>query len=173
MKKLVVLLCISLIWSCKEAPKEPSIAETLQTYTIAQMMDNESVFGGSFSPDNSKLMVSSNRTGINNVYEVNTATGEFMPVTESDSSSIYAISYFPNDGRMLFDMDDNGDEIYQIFLRDTTGVITNLTPDEGARANFYGWSKDEKSFYFGSNKRNPQYQDIYKMDIATFTPSLM
>ncbi len=173
MKKLVALLCISLIWSCKEAPKEPSIAETLQTYTIAQMMDNESVFGGSFSPDNSKLMVSSNRTGINNVYEVNTATGEFMPVTESDSSSIYAISYFPNDRRMLFDMDDNGDEIYQIFLRDTTGVITNLTPDEGARANFYGWSKDEKSFYFGSNKRNPQFQDIYKMDIATFTSTLM
>ena len=66
MKKLLVVLSIALIWSCKEAPKEPSIADTLKAYTIAQMMDNESVFGGSFSPDNSKLMVSSNRTGIYN-----------------------------------------------------------------------------------------------------------
>ncbi len=173
MKKLTAIICVVLIWSCKEEPKEPSIAETLKTYTIAQMMDNESVFGGSFSPDNSKLMVSSNRTGIYNIYEVTTGTGDFTPITQSDSSTVYAISYFPNDERMLFDMDDNGNEIYQIFLRDTTGVITNLTPDAGARANFYGWSKDEKSFYFGSNKRDPQYEDIYKMDIASFTATML
>ncbi|MEM8508472.1 MAG: alpha/beta fold hydrolase [Bacteroidota bacterium] len=173
MKKLSLLICITLIWSCKETPKEPSIADSLKTYTIGQMMDNESVFGGSFSPDNAKLMVSSNRTGIYNIYEVDAKNGAFTPVTQSDSSTVYAISYFPNDERMLFDMDDNGNEIYQIYLRDTTGVITNLTPDEGARASFYGWSKDEEHFYFGSNKRNPQYEDIYKMDLATFTPTLL
>ena len=66
MKKSILLLGIILIWSCQEK-KEPSIAETLKSYTIEQMMDNENVGGGSFSPDKSKLLVSSNRSGIYNM----------------------------------------------------------------------------------------------------------
>jgi dipeptidyl aminopeptidase/acylaminoacyl peptidase len=172
MKKLSLLLCIVLIWSCKEK-KEPSIAETMKTYTIGQMMDNEAIGGGSFSPNNDKLLIHSNRTGIYNAYALSIEDGEIEPLTKSDTSSVFTTSYFPNDERVLLSMDNNGDEIYQIYLRDTTGVVTNLTPFEGARANFYGWSKDEKSFYFGSNKRNPQYTDVYKMNLEDFTHSLL
>ncbi|MCE2611793.1 alpha/beta fold hydrolase [Flavobacteriaceae bacterium D16] len=172
MKKSILLLGIILIWSCQEK-KEPSIAETLKSYTIEQMMDNENVGGGSFSPDKSKLLVSSNRSGIYNMYTVSSSGGEFMPVTASDSSSVFAISYFPEDERMLFRMDNNGDEIYHIFLRDEDGSQKDLTPYEGARALFYGWAKDQKHFYFASNKRDPQYNDLYKMDVTTLTPSLL
>ena len=102
MKKLSLLLVLALIWSCKQekAEDKPSIAETLKTYTIEQMMDNENVFGGSFSPDKSKLLVSSNRSGIYNMYTVPVAGGALLPVTESDSSSVFAISYFPEDERI-------------------------------------------------------------------------
>jgi len=64
MKKLAVLFTIALVWGCKEEAKEsgPSIAETMKTYTIEQMMDNEDIGGGSFSPDLSKLLISSNRS---------------------------------------------------------------------------------------------------------------
>lgn len=172
MKKSILLLGIILIWSCQEK-KEPSIAETLKSYTIEQMMDNENVGGGSFSPDKSKLLVSSNRSGIYNMYTVPASGGEIMPITESDSSSVFAISYFPEDERMLFRMDNNGDEIYHIFLRDLEGNHQDLTPSEGARALFYGWSKDKKSFYFASNKRDNQYNDLYKMDVGTFTPTML
>ncbi|MEM6866626.1 MAG: prolyl oligopeptidase family serine peptidase, partial [Bacteroidota bacterium] len=173
MKKLLIILCLVLLWSCKEEQKATETVEPLKTYTIAQMMDNEAVGGGSFSADNSKLLVHSNRSGIYNAYTIAVADGSMEALTASDSSSVFTTSYFPNDERILLSKDNNGDEIYQIYLRDTTGTITNLTPYEGARANFYGWSKDEKSFYFGSNKRNPQYTDVYKMDIETFTPSLI
>ncbi|MBT8221794.1 MAG: alpha/beta fold hydrolase [Eudoraea sp.] len=172
MKKSMLLLGIILIWSCQEK-KEPSIAETLKSYTIEQMMDNENVGGGSFSPDKSKLLVSSNRSGIYNMYTVPAAGGDMMPVTESDSSSVFAISYFPEDERMLFRMDNNGDEIYHIYLRDEEGNQQDLTPYEGARALFYGWSKDKEHFYFASNKRDKQYNDLYKMDVATLTPTLL
>ena len=96
-----------------------------------------------------------------------------MPVTESDSSSVFAISYFPEDERMLFRMDNNGDEIYHIFLRDMEGNHRDLTPYEGARALFYGWSKDRSSFYFASNMRDNRYNDLYKMDVETFTPTML
>lgn len=173
MKKLILLIVLALIWSCKEEPKEPSIAETLQTYSIEQMMDNEAIGGGSFSPDNSKLLVSSNRSGIYNMYTVPVAGGTLTPITESDSSSVFSVSYFPEDERMLFSMDNNGDEIYHVYLRDTTGNHKDLTPFEGARASFYGWAEDDKSFFFTSNKRDNRYNDLYEMDLSTFAPKLL
>ncbi len=173
MKKLVVLVSIILVWACKEEPKTPSIADTMQTYTIEQMMDNEAIGGGSFSPDKSKLLISSNRSGIYNMYTVPAAGGQMEPLTKSDSTSIFAISYFPNDERILFRMDGNGDEIYHIYLRETNGTHTDLTPDEGARANFYGWAKDKKSFFFASNKRDARYTDLYEMDLENFSSKMV
>ena len=175
MKKTFLTLAIAtFFWCCKEETKpEPSVAETMKTYTIAQMMDNEAIGGGSFSPDKSKLLISSNRSGIYNMYTVATEGGEMVPVTQSDSSSVFATSYFPNDERMLFRMDGNGDEIYHIFVREEDGSHRDLTPYEGARAGFSGWTKDKKSFLFSSNKRDPRYTDLYEMDIETFTPKMV
>lgn len=164
-------LFLLLLISCKEEQKAEEKRE-VATYSIEQFMDNEAVFGGSFSPDNSKLLVTSNRSGILNMYTVPTAGGDFTPVTDSDSSSVYAISYFPEDERILFRMDDNGDEVYKIFVKDGDS-IKRLTPAEKARALFYGWTKDGDAFYYGSNERDSRYTDIYRMDIDTFTPELI
>lgn len=173
MKKLLVIALIAGVWACKEEKKEPSIAETMKTYTISQMMDNESIAGGSFSPDKSKLLVSSNRSGIYNMYTIPTSGGEMMPVTQSDSSSVFAISYFPKDERMLFRMDNNGDEIYHIFVRDMDGSFSDLTPKEGARSLFYQWSEDKSAFFYGSNKRDNRFVDLYKMDLESMTSELV
>ncbi|MBC2839382.1 S9 family peptidase [Robiginitalea sp. SC105] len=174
MKRLLfVLALLATALACKEEVPEPSIADTLEDYTIEQMMDNENVGGGSFSPDNSKLLVSSNRSGIYNMYTVPTSGGDFVPVTASDSSSVFAISYFPDDERKLFRMDNNGDEIWHIHLMDRDGTSRDLTPDEGARALFYGWSEDKQSFYYGSNARDNRFTDLYEMDLETLTPSLV
>ena len=173
MKKLLAIALITSIWACKEEKKAPTIAETMKTYTIAQMMDNESVAGGSFSPDKSKLLVSSNRSGIYNMYTIPTSGGEMEPITQSDSSSVFSISYFPKDERMLFRMDNNGDEIYHIFVRDTDGSHKDLTPEEGARSLFYQWSKDKTAFFYGSNKRDKRFMDLYKMDLESLNSELV
>ncbi|RUA19021.1 MAG: S9 family peptidase, partial [Flavobacteriia bacterium] len=173
MKKIMMIALVSLVWACKEEKKEPSIAETMQTYTIAQMMDNEAIGGGSFSPDNSKLLISSNRSGIYNMYTIPTSGGDMLPVTQSDSSSVFSISYFPKDERMLFRMDNNGDEIYHIYMRETDGNHKDLTPDEGARSLFYDWATDDTSFFYASNKRDNRFMDLYEMDLETMTPTLI
>ena len=172
---LILLVLISVI-SCKNDQgkiKKQAIVDNLKSYTIEEMMDNESIFGGSFSPDNSQLLVTSNKSGIYNMYKVPVDGGEFEPLTRSDSSSVFGISYFPNDERMLFRMDNNGDEVYHIYLRDTTGAFKELTPDKGARASFYGWAHDGNSFYFGYNKRNQRFTDIYEMDLSSFEATLL
>ncbi|ASV31849.1 S9 family peptidase [Maribacter cobaltidurans] len=176
MKKIAILLILALVWGCKEETKENSgnsMSKKVKSYTIEQMMDNEAIGGGSFSHDNSKLLISSNRSGIYNMYTVPLEGGEMMPVTQSDSSSVFAISYFPKDDRMLFRMDGNGDEIYHIYIKNLNGSITDLTPDTGARASFHSWAEDKKSFFFTSNKRDSRFMDLYQMDFLNYTPKMI
>ena len=174
-----LLALMLLAFSCQTKPDtETQLADTSavaapKQYTIEQLMDNERVFGGSISPDKSKVLVTSNRSGINNLYTIPIGGGEYTPVTQSDSSSIYGISYFPKDTRILFQMDDNGNEIYHLYLLDQQGAVKELTPGKEARASFYGWAQDGNSFFYGSNGRDKRYMDVYEMDLATLTPRLL
>lgn len=168
---ITLLLCIS----CKDQKedKKEDTAIKIEQYTIEQFMDNEAVTGGSFSFDNSKLLISSNRSGIFNVYTVPITGGNYTPITASDSTSYFAESFFPHDDRMLLSADGNGDEIDHIYLRDTTGTIKDLTPEKGAKSQFYGWADDGKSFYYGSNKMNPKFFDVYEMDVSNFNSKMI
>lgn len=168
---ITLLLCIS----CKDQKEEKKedTAIKVEQYTIEQFMDNEAVTGGSFSFDNSKLLISSNQSGIFNVYTVPITGGNYTPITASDSTSYFAESFFPHDDCMLLSADGNGDEIDHIYLRDTTGTIKDLTPEKGAKSQFYGWADDGKSFYYGSNKMNPKFFDVYEMDVSNFNSKMI
>jgi len=169
--KILGLAIVTLLFSCKE---ETKISQSeIKQYTIEQFMDNEAVGGGSFSSDNTSLLVSSNRSGIYNVYTVPVKGGEMTPITASDSTSVFAESYFLNDNRMLLSADGNGDEIDHLFVRELDGTIKDITPEKGAKSNFYGWSEDKNYLYFGSNKRNPKYFDVYKMSIDDYTSEMI
>jgi len=167
---LLGLSLLALLFSCQEDSKAN---REIKQYTIEQFMDNEAVGGGSFSSDNSSLLISSNRSGIYNVYTIPAEGGEMTAITASDSTSIFAESYFPSDNRMLLSADGNGDEIDHLFVRDLDGKITDITPEEGAKASFYGWSDDDQHLYFGSNKRDPRYFDVYKMSIDDYSSELI
>ena len=173
--KNISLICsvLILLFSCKDNSndKREAVSE-VNTYTIEQFMGNENASANGFSPDKSKVLITSNRSGVYNMYNVSAEGGEFMPITKSDSASVYGISYFPDDERILFRMDGNGDEIFKLFVKDSSG-IRRLTPEKNVRALFQGWAKDQKSFYYNSNERNPQMMDIYEMDINTFKPNLI
>jgi len=165
--KILGLVIVMLFFSCKKETKETQ-RETKQ-YTIEQFMDNEAIGGGSFSSNNSDLLISSNRSGIYNAYTIPAKGGEMTAITKSDTTSIFAESYFPNDNRMLFSADGNGDEIDHLFVRELDGTIKDITPEKGAKADFYGWSKDDKHLYYGSNKRDPKFFDVYKLSIDDYT----
>ena len=169
--KILGLVIVTLMFSCKKENKMAQIE--IKEYSIEQFMDNESVGGGSFSSDNSNLLVSSNRSGIYNVFTIPAKGGEMTAITQSDSTSISANSYFPNDDRMLLSADGNGDEIDHLFVRELDGTIKDITPVLGAKSDFYGWSKDEKYLYYGSNKRDPRFFDVYKMSIDGYASEIL
>ena len=174
MKQLLLMsMCLIFLYSCKEK-ENADVAKTMdiEEYTIQQFMDNENAFANGFSADKSRVLVTSNRSGIYNMYTTSASGGELMPETQSDSASVFGISFFPEDDRILFRMDGNGDEIFKIYMKDGE-EIKNLTPIENVRALFYGWSRDGKSFLYGSNERTPNFMDVYEMNIADFSSTLI
>ncbi|HBH22220.1 MAG TPA: S9 family peptidase [Cytophagales bacterium] len=174
MKKiLLTVLSIPILMSCSDSKKQEQADEAFETYTIEQFYENVSYYGGAFSPDESKLLVGNNSTGVFNAYEIDLASGTETALTQSDSNSIWAVSYFPEDERILYQSDNDGDEIDHIYVRQTDGTVEDLTPVEGAKANFMKWQRDNKSFLFTSNQREPRFFDLYEMDLETFSPGML
>jgi dipeptidyl aminopeptidase/acylaminoacyl peptidase len=167
MRKYPGLIILALLAGCSKAPVE------ITHYTIEQFFDNLSIGGGSFSADETKLLVSSNQTGIYNVFAIQVDGSGEQQLTFSDSSSIFAISYFPEDDRFLYSSDQGGNEIDHIYMQEPGGTVTDLTPWEGVKSQFADWTRDFKYFYFTSNRRDPRFFDMYRMDIGTFQPEMI
>ncbi len=138
----------------------------VRRYTIEQFLNTTSVSGAAFSPDESKVMFTSDASGVFNAYEAPLTGGEPKQLTDS-ADTTFAISYFPHDERILLRRDRGGNEIYHIYLRSEDGAETDLTPGEKNRALFAGWAHDLKSFFYRSNARDPRHLDLYEVDLAT------
>ena len=145
-----------------EAPVPPTAPARVARYSVADLYKNAEYFGASFSPDGAKILVSSNRSGIWNAFAIPTAGGDPTALTNSTTDSIFAASYFPNDGRILYTSDKGGNELSHVFVRNEDGTIRDLTPGEKLNANFAGWAADDKSFLVTSNERDQRYFDLYE-----------
>ena len=138
-----------------------------QDYTIEQFYENTRIAGGYFSPNEDKLLVSSDKSGIFNLFEIDISNAEMQQITNSEEDSYFAIDYVPNSGNMLYSADKGGNEINHIYLLEENGNSTDLTPGENEKAQFAGWNNDKSGFYYISNKRNPQFFDLYEMDMES------
>lgn len=148
-------------------------ARAVRQYTIEQFMDTTRVGGSSFSADERQVLFHSNKTGIFNVYTVPAVGGAPKQLTTSTKESTYAVSYFPSDARFIYRYDRGGNENEHLYVRELDGSERDLTPDEKTKANFLGWSFDQKSFFYSTNERDPRFFDIYEMALSDFKPRLV
>ena len=162
MKLFKLLFLVAVISACSttEQPKH-------KNYTIEQFYKNISVNGGRFSADATKLLVNSNESGIYNVYEIDIESGNKTMLTNSTEESYFGSSYFPNDNRFIFSFDKGGNENSQLHMMSEDGKATALLPGDTMRNGFWGWSKDEKTMFISSNKRDPKFMDMYEMSLAS------
>jgi dipeptidyl aminopeptidase/acylaminoacyl peptidase len=156
------------LWNAPGAKARP-----VKQYTIEQFMNTTSLRAAAFSPDETKILFSSDRSGVYNAYSVPVVGGEATQITNSKADAIFSISYFPGDERILYRSDRGGNEIAHLYGRDLDGSVRDLTPGEKARAEFHQWSHDRKRLFFGWSKRDPKFMDLYEMDIESFTPRLI
>lgn len=169
---LLPTLTLLFIFACKqEKPAAPP--REVRQYTIEQFYKTKATGAGVFSPDEQKLLVHTNESGIFNLYEINLADGSKKALTNSTTESFFAIDYVPGTGEVLYSADKGGNENTHIFLLKADGTSQNLTAGEKEKAQFSDWSKDKKSFWYSSNKRDLRFFDLYKMDVGTWKASLV
>ena len=168
MKNLIYLLLLSMtIPSCKKEE-----ARQVNQYTIEQFYTNTRFEGGTFSADETRLLVGSDETGIFNLYEITLADGAKKQLTTSTVESYYPVDYVPGMSALIYSADKGGNEIDHLYLLEDNGKTTDLTPGENNKVSFFKWSEDKKSMFYISNIRDPKYFDVYKMNIGEWIPTL-
>ena len=174
MNKLFLAIIAIFILACDKNKNDDAV-KSVTEYTIEQFYENENIFAGGFSPDEKFILATSNRTGIYNAFALPVDGGEPEQLTNSTEESIFAISYFPGDAesspgsyRILVASDSGGNEIDHIFMREANGQVQDLTPWPGKKSEFFTWARDEKSFFFISNKRDERLFDLYEMTLPDF-----
>ena len=157
----------------KKASKKSGRGPAVKQYTIEQFMGTTKVGGSSFSHDEKAILFHSNKSGIFNVYSIPVSGGEPKQLTNSTKESTYLVSAFRSDPRFLYAYDKGGNENSHLYLRELDGTERDLTPGEKTKANFLGWSRDRKSFFFSTNARNPKFFDVFEMTVADLKPVLL
>ena len=154
------------IISCTESEKN------IEQYSIETLMSNNRSSGGYFSKDADKLIYSSDKSGIFNIYEVDLSANEETQLTDSKEESFFVRGYSPNTGEVIYSADKGGNENSHIYLI-REGKSIDITPGENTKASFVGWTKDELGMYFISNSRDPRFFDLYKIDIVTLNSEMV
>ena len=160
MKKTLTALIIVFL-GCQSSSKKQ-----VNNYDIKDFFNNISVYGGSFSSDEERLIYSSNESGIYNVYEVGISSGAITKLSSSELESFFVQSYVPASNDFIYTADKGGNEINHLYLQKRGGQTIDLTPGENEKSIFYNWSQDNTFLYYLSNKRDSKYFDLYKMDIG-------
>ena len=129
--------------------------------------------GYAWSADDKQLLVSSDETGIFNVYGLPSVGEGKQPLTTSTTDSTFAVSWFPADARALFTADRGGNEINHLYVREVDGTTRDLTPGDKSKAEFHGWSVDKQSFFVTTNERDAKAFDLYRYATKDYARTLI
>jgi dipeptidyl aminopeptidase/acylaminoacyl peptidase len=151
-------------------PIDAQARRTVPQYTIEQFLNTSVMFGASFAPDEQTVLVTSDRSGVFNIWEVPASGGAPRQVTTSTTDGIFAVGFVPGERRFIYSQDRGGNENDHLYLQATDGSVRDLTPGDSLKAVFYDWSADGKSFFFGTNARDRRFFDVFEMPVATLAP---
>jgi len=129
--------------------------------------------GFAFSADGTALLVSSDASGVFNVYRLPLDGSEPVMLTASEDNAVFAVSWFPADDRILYTYDGGGNELNHIIVRELDGGSHDLTPGDVVKAQFVRWSDDKESFYLTTTERNGESFDVYRYSVAGYDRELI
>ncbi len=170
--RVVTVLALLPLLALAAPPPKPLVRPSRQ-YTIDQFLATTDLMGASFSPDEKKLLFSSNESGVFNAYSVPVRGGKPTRLTQSSTDATFAVSYFPKDERLLFTRASGGSGNSHLFVRELNGQEKDLTPGEAHTARFLGWKGDGSAFHVLTNERDARFFDVYRYDAKTYARSLL
>ncbi|WHT49672.1 DPP IV N-terminal domain-containing protein [Sporosarcina thermotolerans] len=142
-------------------------------YSIEQFISCERLVGVSISPDDEKILVGSDSSGVYNTYAVSRTGNDVEQLTNSQDNFMIPVGYFPDGRNFMYRSDQGGNEITHLYMQAEDGTSVDLTPGKEEKAEFQRWSRDDKHFFYESNVRDPRFMDLYEMDIESLKPTLL
>jgi dipeptidyl aminopeptidase/acylaminoacyl peptidase len=170
-KLLLSMLVVTLVAGCNTATQ--SSHKDVKQYDASQFYNNESIYGVAFNPDETKILINSDKTGIQNLYELSVNDTSERPLTQSQKESFYAVDYLPGTSDYLYVSDQGGNENDHIYLQKPETTARDLTPWPGSKNSVHSWSGDKKSLLVLSNRRDPKSFDLWKADTADWNFKLL
>lgn len=169
-----------LAWAASEGHPDAGVlaaaawkSATPKAYDAKTLYETPVLSGGRFNHDATRLLIGSNETGVFNVYAQPFEGGERVALTTSTGDARWPVSWFPSDDRVLFRSDIGGDEQHHLWVRELDGTEKDLTPGQGHRAEFLGFSTDGKALYFATNERDPKAMDVYRLATEGYERTLL
>lgn len=175
---------LALLTGCgQDAEQAPASSEATSqpafpTYSASQFYSTTSyglpsAAGYAFSADGSSVLMFSDQDGVFNAYALPLNGDDPVQLTESDDNAVFALSWFPHDGRMLYTYDQGGNELNHVLVREEDGSHRDLTPGENLKASFLGWSGDQQSFYLATTERDQKSFDLYEYSADDYSRTML
>lgn len=151
----------------------PTVPGPIPLYDAATFFETTTITGASFSHDEERILISTDATGVFNAYSQPFDGGAPQQLTRSESDSVFAVSWFPDDDRFLYTADQGGNELNHLYVRKNDGSLRDLTPGDRLKAMFGGWSGNRKSFWVMTNERDARYFDLYRYKVDGYERELV
>jgi dipeptidyl aminopeptidase/acylaminoacyl peptidase len=135
------------------------------TYEFARYLKIRGAWGASWSPDARRVSFLTEITGVPQVWEVPVEGGPSWPEQLTFyEERVSRAEYSPNANRLLFDMDDGGNERTQLFLLED-GEVRELTRAPGAINYSGGFSPDGSRIAYTATRRNGTDFDVFVQEL--------
>ena len=181
---LIAIAVVAVITGCEQStdikPEELPTAspDIIPAYSAAEFFKTTSFGlpdpdGNAFSADGKSILIHSDKDGVFNAYALPVAGGEPVKLTDSEDNAIFAVSWFPGDGRMMYTYDQGGNELDHVFVREEDGSHRDLTPGEELKAAFFMWADDSESFFLATTERNQKSFDLYEYQVSDYSRKLV
>ncbi len=142
----------------------------------AHLFGNPSRVSAEISPDGRQVSFLAPLEGVLNVWVGPAEDLEAArPVTRDRLRGIRFHAWLADARHVLWIQDEGGDENWRIYAVDTeTGEQRDLTALEGVQARFIqgSWER-RREVLIGLNDRDPQYHDVYLLDVPSGTRTLV
>jgi len=162
-----------------ETPAEPEVevtAEPPELIDRSVLFGNPERFQGRLSPDGSMMSFRAPLDGVMNVWVGERGNFDSVRPITNDTGRGIPIHFWALDSKHVFyTRDEGGDENFHLYSVDLeSGEITDLTPYAGVQAQVLAQSEDHPGIVVvGINDRDPQWHDVYSVDLATAERTLL
>ena len=142
----------------------------LATYDIEQLVRLRWTLPLDFSPNSHWILISSNSTGMNQLWKVPLAGGQPINLT-SEEDAVSDGLWAPDSTHIVFNRDYGGNEQYDVFLTTAQGgKPQNLTQSPKARDQAVGFSEDGGSLAYVSDAGKPGHFELWLYDLKRHAP---